>query len=143
MRSFICYLGILSMLLISPPLAVHIGADESTVENDSEIVCEFDAKPVQGQVPLTVTFQDCSTGKITHWYWDFGDGSISRKPRTVHEYLEAGQYSASLTVKGPDGISEIVKVDYIKVMAKPQLNTVTAPNSPVQLEILTKLNLNG
>jgi hypothetical protein len=32
MRSFICYLGILSMMLISPPLAVNIGADESTVE---------------------------------------------------------------------------------------------------------------
>jgi PKD repeat protein len=119
MRSFIFYLGILSMMLISPPLAVNIGADESTVENDSEIVCEFDAQPVQGPSPLTVTFEDRSTGEITHCYWDFGDGSISRKSRTVHEYLEAGQYSVSLIVKGPAGISELVKVDYIKVMAKP------------------------
>ena len=91
MRSFICYLGILSMMLISPQLAVNIGADESTVENDSEIVCDFIAKPVQGPSPLTVIFQDRSTGKIT----------------------------VSLTVKGPAGISELVKVDYIKVMAKP------------------------
>ena len=119
MRSFICYLGILSMMLISPPLVVNIGADESTVENDSEIVCEFVAKPVQGPVPLTVTFQDRSTGKITHRYWDFGDGSISRRRLPVHEYLKAGQYSVSLTVKGPGGIYELVKVDYIKVMAKP------------------------
>ena len=119
MRSFICYLGILSMMIISPPLAVNIEADESTDKTDSERVCEFDAKPVQGPVPLTVTFEDRSIGKITHWYWDFGDGSVSKKPRTVHEYLEAGQYSVSLTVKGPVGISEIVKVDYIKVTAKP------------------------
>ena len=119
MRSFICYLGILSMMLISPPLAVNIGADESTDKTDTEIFCEFVGKPVQGPVPLTVTFEDRSTGKITHWYWDFGDGSISRRRLAVHEYLEAGQYSVSLTVKGPAGISEIVKVDYIKVMAKP------------------------
>ena len=119
MRSFICYLGILSMMLISPPLAVNIEADESTVENYSEIVCGFVAKPVQGPSPLRVTFQDRSIGEITHWYWDFGDDSISRRPRPVHEYLKAGQYSVSLTVKGPAGISEIVKVDHITVMAKP------------------------
>ncbi len=119
MRSFICYLGILSIMLISPPLAVNIGADESTVENDSEIVCDFVAKPVQGPSPLTVTFQDRSTGKITHWYWEFGDDSKSRRRRPVHEYLKAGQYSVSLTVKGPAGISELVKGDYIKVIAKP------------------------
>ena len=119
MRSFICYLGILSMMLISPPLAVNSGADESTDKTDSEIVCEFVAKPVQGPSPLTVTLQDLSTGKITHWYWDFGDGSKSRRRQAVHEYLKAGQYSVSLTVKGPAGISELVRVDYIKVMAKP------------------------
>lgn len=119
MRSFICYLGILSMMLISPQLAVNIGADESTVENDSEIVCDFIAKPVQGPSPLTVIFQDRSTGKITHWYWDFGDDSISRRRRPVHEYLKAGQYSVSLTVKGPAGISGLVKMDHITVMAKP------------------------
>jgi PKD repeat protein len=107
------------MMLISPPLAVDSRADEPTVENDSEIVCNFIAKPVQGPSPLTVTFQDRSTGKITHWYWDFGDGFKSRRRRPVHEYLKAGQYSLSLTVKGPAGISELVKVDYIKVMAKP------------------------
>ena len=118
MRRFICYLVVVSLILISPPLAVNSGADESTVENDSEIVCEFVAKPVQGPSPLTVTFQDRSTGKITLWYWEFGDDSKSRRRHPVHEYLKAGQYSVSLTVKGPAGISELVKVDYIKVMAK-------------------------
>jgi hypothetical protein len=29
------------MMLISPPLAVNIGADESTDKIDSEIVCDF------------------------------------------------------------------------------------------------------
>ena len=119
MRSCICYLGILSMLLVSPPLAGKIEADESVLKNDSELVCDFVAKPVQGPSPLTVTFQDRSTGKITHWYWEFGDNSSSRRRHPVHEYLNAGQYSVSLTVKGPTGISELVKGDYIKVISKP------------------------
>ncbi|MGB5921133.1 MAG: PKD domain-containing protein [Syntrophobacteria bacterium] len=119
MRSFICYLGILSMMIISPPLAVNIGADESTDKTDAEIVCDFIAKPVHGPSPLTVTFQDHSTGKITHWYWKFGEDSKSRRRHPVHEYLKAGQYSVSLTVKGPAGISELARGDYIKVIAKP------------------------
>jgi PKD repeat protein len=107
------------MLLISPPLAVKIEADESAVKNDSGLVCDFIAKPVQGPSPLTVTFQDRSIGNITHWYWEFGDNSSSRRRHPVHEYLNVGQYSVSLTVKGPAGISELVKGDYIKVMTKP------------------------
>ena len=118
MRNFICYLGAMFMLITSSPLTVDSRADESTDKTGSEIVCDFVAEPVKGPSPLTVTFQDRSTGKITHWYWDFGDGSLSRRPRPVHEYLKAGQYSVSLTVKGPAGIYELVKVDYIKVMAK-------------------------
>ena len=119
MRRFICYLVVVSLILISPSLAVNMRADEPTEKTGSEIDCDFDAKPVRGFSPLTVTFQDRSTGKITHWYWEFGDGFKSRRRRPVHEYLKAGQYSVSLTVKGPAGISELVKVDYIKVMAKP------------------------
>jgi PKD repeat protein len=107
------------MLIASPPLAVDSRADESTDKTDSEIACEFAAKPVQGPSPLRVTFKDLSTGKITHWYWDFGDGSTSRRRHPVHEYLEAGQYSVSLTVKGPAGIYEHFKGDYIRVIAKP------------------------
>ncbi len=118
MRRFICYLVVVSLILISPSLAVNMRADEPTDKTDSEIVCEFVAKPVQGPSPLTVTFQDLSTGKITHWYWDFGDGSKSRRRHAVHEYLKAGQYSVSLTVVGPAGICETAKFDHIKVMAK-------------------------
>ena len=118
MRRFICYLVVVSLILISPSLAVNMRADEPTEKTGSEIDCDFDAKPVQGFSPLTVTFQDRSTGKITHWYWEFGDDSKSRRRHPVHEYLKAGQYSVSLTVVGPAGICETAKFDHIKVMAK-------------------------
>ncbi len=119
MRRFICYLVVVSLILISPSLAINMRADEPTEKTGSEIVCDFIAKPVQGPSPLTVTFQDLSTGEITHWYWEFGDDSKSRRRHPVHVYLKAGQYSVSLTVKGPAEISELFKGDYIKVMAKP------------------------
>ncbi|UCF00527.1 MAG: PKD domain-containing protein [Deltaproteobacteria bacterium] len=118
MRRFICYLVFVSLILISPSLTINVRADEPTGKTGSEIVCDFDAKPARGFSPLRVTFQNLSTGKVRLWYWDFGDGHKSRERNPVHRYLNAGEYSASLTVKGATGICETVKIDHIKVMAK-------------------------
>ncbi len=118
MRSFICYLVVGSLILILPSLAINVRADEPTGKTGSEIVCDFEAKPVRGFLPLNVTFQDRSTGKVRLWYWDFGDGHKSRERNPVHKYIKAGEYSVSLTVKGAAGICEIFKFGHIKVMAK-------------------------
>ncbi|MDI6794288.1 MAG: PKD domain-containing protein, partial [bacterium] len=42
-----------------------------------EVAADFEATPGSGCVPLTVDFNDTSTGVITAWSWDFGDGNIS------------------------------------------------------------------
>ena len=118
MRRFICYLVVGSLILILPSLAVNMRADEPAEKSGPEIVCDFEAKPVRGFLPLSVTFRDLSTGKIRLWYWDFGDGHKSRERNPVHKYLNAGEYSVSLTIKGPAGICETFKFDHIKVMAK-------------------------
>ena len=118
MRGFICYLVVGSLILILPSFAINVRADEPVKKSGPEIVCDFEAKPVRGFLPLSVTFQDLSTGKVRLWYWDFGDGHKSRERNPVHKYLNAGEYSVSLTIKGPAGICETFKFDYIKVMAK-------------------------
>jgi PKD repeat protein len=117
-RRFICYLGVVSLILMSPSLVINMRADEPAEKTGSEIVCDFDTKPVRGFLPLSVSFQDPTTWKVRLWYWDFGDGNKSRERNPVHKYLNAGEYSVSLTVKGPAGICETVKTDFIKVMAK-------------------------
>jgi PKD repeat protein len=117
-RRSICYLVVGSLILILPSLAINVSAEEPAEKSGSEIVCDFEAKPVRGFLPLSVTFQDRSTGKVRLWYWDFGDGHKSRERNPVHKYLKAGEYSVSLTVKGPAGICETFKFDHIKVMAK-------------------------
>jgi hypothetical protein len=57
-----------------------------------------------------VVFQDESTGKITSWKWDFGDGELSNKQHPHHIYKEPGKYVVVLWVEGPEGKSRCSKV---------------------------------
>ena len=64
---------------------------------------------IAGTAPLKIQFNDQSTGEITWWKWNFGDGIVvegkdenSRNP--VHEYTTPNTgYLVTLTVRGPGG----------------------------------------
>ncbi|AGA78174.1 PKD domain-containing protein [Echinicola vietnamensis] len=45
-----------------------------------------------------VAFQNLSTGSITHYFWDFGDGTTSTEEHPRHTYKSAGTYQATLVV---------------------------------------------
>ena len=66
-------------------------------------VADFSFDPASGTYDLEVQFTDSSTGPITSWSWDFGDGSSSTEQNPLHVYSEAGSYSVTLTVEGPGG----------------------------------------
>ena len=53
--------------------------------------------------PLTVTFTDGSSGIITNWDWDFGDGNTSTAQNPTHTYSTAGLYTVTLSVRGSEG----------------------------------------
>jgi len=57
-----------------------------------------------------VAFQDESTGKLTSWKWDFGDGETSNDQHPQHIYKEPGKYVVVLWVEGPQGKSRRAKV---------------------------------
>ena len=76
---------------------------------------DFTANPNEGLAPLTAAFTDLSTGDVTHWHWDFGDGQFSSEPEPSHTYTSAGDYTVSLAVMGPGGSDVKTKVDYIKL----------------------------
>ena len=78
-------------------------------------VAEFSGTPTSGEKPLEVTFTDESTGEISSWSWDFGDGNSSTEQNPVHTYQDAGTYTVALTVTGPGGNDTETKVDYITV----------------------------
>lgn len=67
----------------------------------------FDVTPSGGIAPLAVSFVNQSTGSITNYSWNYGDGSpistaVTAPPRT---YNTPGTYVVLLTVTGPGGSS--------------------------------------
>ncbi|MBN1905799.1 MAG: PKD domain-containing protein [Deltaproteobacteria bacterium] len=78
----------------------------------------FSATPETGKKPLSVTFTDFSSGDISGWLWDFGDGSTSTEQNPAHIYSKPGKYTVSLTVTGAGGSNIITKTDYINVKAR-------------------------
>ena len=76
---------------------------------------DFVASPEEGIAPLKVTFNDLSTGDVTRWHWDFGDGQFSNESEPGHTYTIAGDYTVSLAVMGPGGSDVETKVEYLRV----------------------------
>jgi len=75
----------------------------------------FIGNPTSGGTPLTVAFTDQSTGQVTQWTWDFGDGQRSNEQNPVHTYWTAGTYNVILTVSNEYGISDATRNQYITV----------------------------
>jgi PKD repeat protein len=76
-------------------------------------VAEFDASNRTGDAPLSVVFQDLSSGDVTQYLWDFGDGQTSTERSPTHVYTEAGTYDVSLSVTGPWGSHTSVKSAFV------------------------------
>jgi PKD repeat protein len=79
----------------------------------------FTASTTNGAVPLAVTFTDASTGIVTNWFWNFGDGSttnITNSLTPTHTYTTAGTYTVSETVTGPGGVNTTTKTGLVTVL---------------------------
>jgi len=62
-----------------------------------------------------VQFIDQSTGNITSWTWDFGDGQSSTLQNPVHSYAQGGAYYVCLTVQGADSLCLDTHCEIIQV----------------------------
>lgn len=95
----------------------------------------------QGQVPpaptadfswsqpsaLTINFSDASTGTVSQWAWDFGDGTSSSAQNPSHTYAAASTYSVKLTVTNAGGsTSKTQQVDVQAAPPPPPPNTVAS-----------------
>ncbi|MFC2018850.1 S8 family serine peptidase [Chloroflexota bacterium] len=99
-------------------------------------VAEFTADTTSGTAALTVSFTDQSTGTITGWSWDFGDGGNSTAQNPSHQYTTAGTYTVSLTATGPGGSDIETKNNYITVNPGP-LNSVSLDPSTAYVPAAT------
>jgi PKD repeat protein len=72
------------------------------------IIAAVDADPIEGSVPLTVSFDASAStydeNQITSYKWDFGDGTNPKLggAQITHKYKEIGNYPVVLTVIGAD-----------------------------------------
>ncbi|MDP9050059.1 MAG: PKD domain-containing protein [Acidobacteriota bacterium] len=59
-----------------------------------------------------VAFHDdsTSTGPITTWHWDFGDGTTSSEQHPIHQYQKPGNFVVVLYIEGPAGKSRFSKI---------------------------------
>ncbi len=118
-------------------------------------VAGFSGSPTAGFAPLQVTFNDASTGSITNWLWDFGDGQTvtnSTSASVNHTYAAGGSYTVTLTVSGAGGVNADAQTSYIVVSSTPTISTVTKSGGNLvmggtgnpagtQYRILTSTNL--
>ncbi|MDD5187465.1 MAG: DUF2341 domain-containing protein, partial [Methanoregula sp.] len=99
--------------------------------NDALIpIVGFTADTTSGTFPLTVQFNDTTTGNVTNWIWDFqNDGTTdSTLQNPAFTYTSAGSYAVNLTVSGPDGSNSTLKSAFITV------NLVTGTSLPLTNE---------
>jgi len=96
--------------------------------------------PAEGGAPLTVQFLDRSTGQITSWAWEFGDGTISPEASPTHVYTVVGPKDVTLTVSGPLGTNSKTLVHAVDVLET--LNGVVgAPHSLATMPVPMPKNL--
>jgi PKD repeat protein len=94
----------------------------ATVSTISAVSANFSANITSGNPGMVVAFTPITTGTITQWLWNFGDGGTSTAQNPTHTYNLAGSYSVSLTVTGSTGSGSATKIT-------PNFITVTNPTA--------------
>jgi flagellin-like protein len=101
--------------------------------NPQPPVPSFTSNKTSGQSPLIVQYNDTSTGPVTGWQWNFGDGSpIDTTQSPVHTYTNLGLYTVTLTVSNDGGSNTITKTNYIAVNPPPPQASFTSDKSDGQ-----------
>ncbi len=105
-----------------PPAGTLISPDQYPGPPDSNPpppptgpVAKFSASQIGDS--LDVSFTGLSTG-ITHWAWDFGDGSSDTGQNPSHTYGDFGGYTVTLTVTDTNGAIGS-KTKTVQVVAPP------------------------
>jgi PKD repeat protein len=80
-------------------------------------VASFTASPTTGFAPLVVTLTDTSSGSISSWSWNLGDGSTASTRTVAKTYSNPGTYAVTLTVMGSGGST--IATQSISVTAVP------------------------
>lgn len=118
---------------------------ETTTITVLGIIANFTTNVTNGTAPLTVQFNDTSTGNPISWFWDFGDGKYSTEQNLTHIYNTTGIYIVNLTVsKGNDTDSKSATITVTYPIIYPVANfNANETNGPVPLTVQFTDNSTG
>ncbi|MBL0019117.1 MAG: PKD domain-containing protein [Bacteroidetes bacterium] len=96
----------------------------------SQVTANFTSNVTSGCSPVAVVFNSTSsTGTITSWFWDLGNGNTSTLQNPSDIYNTPGTYTVTLTVTGVGGSDTRTVVNYITVFQKPDVFIGATPTS--------------
>ncbi len=105
---------------------------------------QFGTDVTSGCAPLTVQFEDLSTGRLDEWLWTFGDGETSTEQNPTHEYAEQGTYNVRLRVSNGCSFDTLRLNSYITVEGNAQTDFTAEPvagSAPLEVSF-SDLSLN-
>jgi gliding motility-associated-like protein len=82
-----------------------VGTDQGPIVINPLPVVSFTPNSGSGCPPLTLDFDDSSSGIINSWNWSFGDGEFSSLQNPTHTYNSSGVYQVTLQVTNINGCS--------------------------------------
>ncbi|MGB9200897.1 chitobiase/beta-hexosaminidase C-terminal domain-containing protein [Methanobacterium sp.] len=94
-------------LLIIALTCIAVAMSSGTAAAAVDPIANFTANNTNGSAPLSVQFNDTSTGNPTSWSWSFGDGNTSILENPVHNYTKTGNFNVTLTVNNSVGSNSL------------------------------------
>ena len=112
-----------------------------TIAATDPLVANFTTNTSNENAPMSVQFNDTSTGNPTSWKWDFGDGKTSTIKNPIHNYTKTGNFNVSLNVTNLYGSSKLTILNYLTVTSSPlsnynNINIQTANNGTFYMQNL-------
>ncbi len=104
-------------------------------------IANFSATPRDLCAKMPVQFSDSSTGTVTTWDWNFGDGAHSTIQNPMHIYEDTGLFTITLIVGNNRCFDTLTFQNYIHVRPPIAIFTVTATCSDKYFKIFTDKSL--
>ncbi|HEX6913819.1 MAG TPA: PKD domain-containing protein [Chitinophagaceae bacterium] len=85
-----------------------------SITNGKAMFTSLDSMSCMGK---NVVFQDTSSGNISSWDWDFGDGTVMTGVQNpAHSYPDSGYYTVKLKITETSGCTDsITKTNYVTI----------------------------